>query len=182
MSQFAGILAKPADQRTAEEKEHLLGWWLGAFDGTYQSLAAELAKLEKEQADVKARGTTSHVMNERSEPRQRVVHLVEYSRYPRRDPGEDQRVAYTQDRSTTGLGLDLPERVKPGELLRITLRDIDGAIELDGLARVVWCERLSSGRARAGLAMLRESGERRMLRVHKAQHRDQARNHAPGAN
>ena len=104
-------------------------------------------------------------MPERTETRQRVVHVVEYSRYPRRDPDEDQRVGYTQDRSTTGLGLDLPEGVKPGELLRIRLRDIDGEIDMEGLARVVWCESLNSGRARAGLAILRESGERPMMKV-----------------
>jgi hypothetical protein len=104
-------------------------------------------------------------MPERTETRQRVVHVVEYSRYPRRDPGEDRRVAYTQDRSTTGLGLDLPEGIEPGELLRIRLHDIDGEIDMEGLARVVWCRRLSSGRARAGLAILRESGERPMMRV-----------------
>ncbi len=83
----------------------------------------------------------------------------------RRDPGEAQRVAYTQDRSRTGFGLDLPEGVKPGELLRIRLRDIDGEIDMDALARVVWCKSLSSGRARAGLAMLRESGKRPMMRA-----------------
>jgi hypothetical protein len=102
---------------------------------------------------------------ERAEIRQQVVHVVEYSRYPRRDPGEDRRIAYTQDRSRTGLGLDLPETVHPGELLRITLRDIDGEIDMDGLARVVWCKEKASGRARAGLAMLRESGERPLMRV-----------------
>lgn len=104
---------------------------------------------------------------ERIESRQRVVHVVEYSPYPRRESTEDRRVAYTQDRSETGLGLDLPEPVEPGELLRVTLRDIDGGIDLDGLARVVWCQETVSGRARAGIAMLQESGERPMMRVRK---------------
>ena len=47
----------------------------------------------------------------RLEARQSIVHVVEYSRYPRRLASENLRVAYTQDRSETGLGLDLPERV-----------------------------------------------------------------------
>lgn len=102
---------------------------------------------------------------ERSEARQRVVHLVEYSRYPRRDSRDERLIAYTQDRSKTGLGLDLPEAIEPGELLRITLRDIDGDVDMDGLARVVWCSESNSGRARAGLAMLRESGEKPMIRA-----------------
>lgn len=101
----------------------------------------------------------------RREGRQHVVYVVEYNRYPRRDPSEDRRVAYTQDRSETGLGLDLPEEVVPGELLRITLHDIDGGIDLDGLARVVWCSKTASGRARAGMSMLREKGESPLMRI-----------------
>lgn len=101
----------------------------------------------------------------RLESRESVVHVVEYSHYPRRLATEGLRVAYTQDRSATGLGLDLPERVRPGELLRVTLRDIDGEVDLDGLARVVWCKETEAGRARAGVAMLRREGERPMMRV-----------------
>lgn len=101
----------------------------------------------------------------RSEPRQQTVHVVEYSRYPRRSPDDTRRVAYTQDRSATGLGLDLGERLFPGELLQITLRDIDGEHSIDGLARVVWCREAADGRAHAGLAMMREKGERPMMRV-----------------
>ena len=102
---------------------------------------------------------------QRTEGRQHVVYVVQYNRYPRRDPSEDRRVAYTQDRSETGLGLDLPEEVAPGELLRITLHDIDGGIDLDGLARVVWCTKAPCGRARAGISMLREKGEGPLMRV-----------------
>jgi hypothetical protein len=102
---------------------------------------------------------------QRVEPRQRVVHVVEYSRYPRRAANETRRVAYTQDLSRTGLGLDLRERVAPGELLRVILREIDGTPLVDGLARVVWSSDLKEGRARAGVEILRETGERTMLRV-----------------
>lgn len=101
----------------------------------------------------------------RSEPRQAVVHVVEWSRYPRRAVGEKRGVAYTQDRSDTGLGLDLPESVRPNELLSITLRDIDGKQSIEGLARVIWCRKGEGDRFRAGLSLLREEGERPMLRV-----------------
>jgi hypothetical protein len=101
----------------------------------------------------------------RLESRQRVVHVVEYSHYPRRLATENRRIAYTQDRSAGGLGLDLPERVRPGELLQVTVRDIDGEVEVDGLARVVWCQQTEGGRARAGVSILRENGQRRMMRV-----------------
>ena len=101
----------------------------------------------------------------RSEPREQTVHVVEYSRYPRRLANEGRQVGYTQDRSESGLGLDLHERVWPGELLQVTLRDIDGTIAIDGLARVVWCRENREGRSQAGLSMLREKSERPMLRV-----------------
>lgn len=101
----------------------------------------------------------------RAEPRERTVHVVEYSRYPRRLASEGRHVAYTQDRSKSGLGLDLAERVWPGELLQITLRNIDGSISVDGLARVVWCRETKEGRAEAGVSMLRVRGEPPMMRV-----------------
>jgi hypothetical protein len=101
----------------------------------------------------------------RREPRERTVHIVEYSRYPRRLANEGRRVGYTQDRSATGLGLDLGERVWPGELLQVTLQDIDGTVSIDGLARVVWCREVEGGRAHAGVSMLREEGERPLMRV-----------------
>ena len=104
----------------------------------------------------------------RREPRERTVNLVEYSRYPRRLANEGRRVGYTQDRSASGLGLDLSERVWPGELLQVTLRDIDGTVSVDGLARVVWSRDAESGRSQAGLSMLREKGEKPMLRVRHA--------------
>lgn len=104
----------------------------------------------------------------RREPRERIVQVVEYSRYPRRLANEERRIGYSQDRSATGLGLDLRERVWPGELLQVTLRNIDGNVSLDGLARVVWCREVRGGRCHAGLSMLREKGERPMIRVRHA--------------
>jgi hypothetical protein len=101
----------------------------------------------------------------RAEHRERTVRVVEYSRYPRRLANEGRHVGYSQDRSASGLGLDLSERVWPGELIKVTLRDIDGTVAVDGLARVVWCREKANGRAEAGVSMLRESGERPMLRV-----------------
>jgi hypothetical protein len=107
----------------------------------------------------------SMVRTRRSEPRERTVRVVEYSRYPRRLANEGRHIGYTQDRSAGGLGLDLGERVWPGELLQVTLLDIDGAVEKGGLARVVWCREKPNGRAEAGVSMLRESAERPMMRV-----------------
>ncbi len=110
-------------------------------------------------------GPSPQQASPRLEPRDSVVQVVEYSRYPRRRAGETRRIAYTQDRSRSGFGLDLPETLEPGELLQLIVRDIDGGVGLDGLARVIWCEPAATGRARAGVSMLREQGEQPMMRV-----------------
>ena len=65
---FAAIVAKPADQRTDSEKNELFQWWLETKDEEFRSITAEVAKLEKEQADIRARGTIAHVMQEKTEP------------------------------------------------------------------------------------------------------------------
>lgn len=100
----------------------------------------------------------------RSERRDRVVHVVEYTPYPRRRASEASQVGFTQDCSNTGLGLDLSEPLRAGDLLRVTLRDIDGGAALDGLARVVWCRLGDVARYRAGLELLRDGGSRPLVR------------------
>ncbi len=65
---FAAIVAKPADQRTDAEKNELFTWWLDAKDNEYRTATGDLTKLEKEQADIKARGTIAYVMQERTDP------------------------------------------------------------------------------------------------------------------
>jgi hypothetical protein len=100
----------------------------------------------------------------RTERRDRVVHVVEYSHFPRRCAGDSRQVGYTQDRSPMGLGLDLSEPLRTGDLLRVTLRDIDGEAAIDGLARVVWCRDGEHARYRAGLCVLRDASKRPLLR------------------
>ena len=65
---FAAILAKPADQRTDAEKNELYSWWLDAKDEVYRKATAALAAFEKEQTDMKSRGTIAHVMQEKTSP------------------------------------------------------------------------------------------------------------------
>jgi Protein of unknown function (DUF1553) len=67
VAQFATVLAKPVDERTDAERDQLYSWWLGSHDEDFQELSAEAARLEKEQADIVARGTIAHVMHERDE-------------------------------------------------------------------------------------------------------------------
>jgi hypothetical protein len=100
----------------------------------------------------------------RTEPRDRIVHVVEYSPFPRRRASETCGIGFTQDFSANGLGLDLSEPLRAGDLLRVTLRDIDGGAAMDGLARVVWCRLGDVARYRAGLSLLRDASERPLLR------------------
>jgi len=67
-SRFAGILSKPADQRTEAEVNEIYEWWLGSHDEPFRTLSGTLAAQEREQNDIKARGTIAHVMNEKQDP------------------------------------------------------------------------------------------------------------------
>ncbi len=88
-TQLAAILAKPADQRTETETQQLYTWWLGTYDEPYRQRSAEVARLQKERADIAARGTIAHVMQERDEAAMAyVLYRGEYDK--RRDPVEPQ--------------------------------------------------------------------------------------------
>ncbi len=72
-SRLAALVAKVADQRSDAEKNELYDWWLAAKDGPFQAATARLRTLEREQADIKARGTITHVMQEKNEPAKAYV-------------------------------------------------------------------------------------------------------------
>ena len=85
VTRFAGILAKPAAERTDAEKNEIYPWWLGTYDAPFQERSAKLAALESEQNTLKARGTIAHVMNEKNEEAMAyVLFRGEYDK--RRDP------------------------------------------------------------------------------------------------
>jgi hypothetical protein len=67
-SRHAALLAKPADKRTAEETTELYDWWLRHRDASFKSLVENVSRLEREEQDIRARGTIAHVMEERKEP------------------------------------------------------------------------------------------------------------------
>jgi len=67
-SKYATILAKEADKRTPQEMDEVYQWWLGSQDEEYRKLTADVAALEREDKDVRARGTVAHVMQEKTEP------------------------------------------------------------------------------------------------------------------
>lgn len=85
VAKFSGILAKAVDQRTDAEKNDVYPWWLEAFDEPFQQLNEKVDVLEREQNDIKARGTIAHVMNEKNEEAMAyVLFRGEYDK--RRDP------------------------------------------------------------------------------------------------
>ena len=61
------LASKPATSGRAAEVDAAFLWYLTTQDEPSKQLAEKVAKLEKEQAEIKARGTIAHVMNERAE-------------------------------------------------------------------------------------------------------------------
>lgn len=67
-TRLASILAKPSAKRSKAESDELLDLWLRREDKPFRDLAVRLAETEKDQLDIRARGTVAHVMQERAEP------------------------------------------------------------------------------------------------------------------
>jgi hypothetical protein len=78
------LVSKPADKRTPPEANEVFDFWLQTLDKPYQELAAKQAELEKQQAEIKERGTVALVMTERPQPATAyILHRGEYDK--RRD-------------------------------------------------------------------------------------------------
>jgi hypothetical protein len=83
-TRYAALIAKPADQRKPKELDELYGWWLPTRDADFQQKSGALAALEREQSDIKSRGTIAHVMNEKPDmPMAYILFRGEYDK--RRD-------------------------------------------------------------------------------------------------
>jgi mono/diheme cytochrome c family protein len=81
-SRFASLLAKPANERTAAEKEELYNWWLGTNDKPYQEATANVANLQAEKNAIVGRGTIAHVMQERGD--QAMAYILARGEYDKR--------------------------------------------------------------------------------------------------
>jgi mono/diheme cytochrome c family protein len=81
----AWLAAKPADKRSAAEKNELFDWWLRAMDKPSHALTERLNVLQQEEAAIRSRGTIAYVMQERGpEPMAYVLYRGEYDK--RRNP------------------------------------------------------------------------------------------------
>jgi Protein of unknown function (DUF1553)/Protein of unknown function (DUF1549)/Concanavalin A-like lectin/glucanases superfamily/Planctomycete cytochrome C len=63
--QLAGILTKPAAERTKEEAQQIYDWYLLTLDAPSLALKQELAALEAEKTAIRARSAVTHVMQEK---------------------------------------------------------------------------------------------------------------------
>jgi len=77
-------LATPPEKRDPADVDALFQWWLATQDGPSKEIAERYSALTREQSDILARGTVSHVMQERAEaPMAFVLNRGEYDQ--RRD-------------------------------------------------------------------------------------------------
>ena len=100
----------------------------------------------------------------RCEPREEVLRIVEYTRFPRLAPEARPRLGFTRDLSPSGLCLGTEAAEPIGSLLRVTVREIDGRAKPASVQRVVWCSSERVGRFWLGLELQAEPQER-MRRV-----------------
>lgn len=93
----------------------------------------------------------------RRERREQGILIAEYTPFPRHASGQHPRFGFTRDFSRSGmcLGVDAAERV--GDLLRVTIRDLDGRSARTSIERVVWCSAERDGRHWLGLERLTEA-------------------------
>jgi len=68
IGQAVYLASKPADKRPAADVDAAFLYYLTAQDPAAKELGGKLATLEREQAEVRRRGTVAHVMNEKAEP------------------------------------------------------------------------------------------------------------------
>jgi hypothetical protein len=67
------LVAKPAESRTKEESSELYSRWLTTTDKPYQQAVAKVAAIQKEDQQIRSRGTIAHISNERDTPAEAYV-------------------------------------------------------------------------------------------------------------
>ncbi len=76
------LTSKPADKRPGPDVERLFAWQFGTMDPEAAALRTKLAAAEKEQAEIKARGTVAHVMQEKTDPA--MAYILNRGEYDKR--------------------------------------------------------------------------------------------------
>ena len=84
----------------------------------------------------------------------RAMRIAEYAPFPRFSRHQRKRLGFTSDTAEPVLRVTVRDPEKPGTLLRVVVRGIDGRPQLDTLARVAWCEEKNSCHLSLGLVVL----------------------------
>ena len=124
------------------------------FDGTTSSAAAPA------QLDLTFNDEPADFHPPRADKRERAVHIVEYSQYPRCKAGQQLNVGHTRDTSQKGMCFGSKISKEVGDLLRVTMRGIDGTTSYEGLARVAWCAPRGDNGYWIGVAKLEDTHRR----------------------
>jgi hypothetical protein len=102
-TRVAYLVARGAGALSPAEKDELYAWWLPGNDAPYRSLTERLAALQKEDGEIRTRGTIAHVANEKAEPPTAyVLYRGEYDK--RRD-----QVAANTPTALPALPADVPK-------------------------------------------------------------------------
>ncbi len=93
----------------------------------------------------------------RREPRDDVLRIADYTRFPRTGPDPRPALGFTRDLSDAGicLGVDAAESI--GSLLSVAIRGLDGLAGPEAIHRVVWCSAERDGRYWLGLERISDS-------------------------
>ncbi|HEX7860554.1 MAG TPA: DUF1553 domain-containing protein [Verrucomicrobiae bacterium] len=70
---LAYLVAKAAEKRSEEEQKALFDGYLNNYDKDYMLVAQAFAALEKEEREIKERGTIAHIMHEKDAPAEAYV-------------------------------------------------------------------------------------------------------------
>jgi hypothetical protein len=81
LSRAAYLVGLPAEARGSDESEELYGWWLDKVDPVYAELLSAQQALKATEADIKARSSVAHIMQEKpEEPMAYVLFRGEYDK------------------------------------------------------------------------------------------------------
>jgi hypothetical protein len=81
-SALFAVVAAPPEKRSQEDLDGLYQWWLTSRDETFKSLSTKHDAMVREQAEIKARGTIAHIMQEK--PEMPVAYVLNRGEYDQR--------------------------------------------------------------------------------------------------
>jgi len=85
LSKVIELLAKDAKDRKPEEKNELFDWWMASLDAPSMEIARKVESLDRQEKEIRARGTIAHIMVEKSmEAQAFILARGEYDK--RKDP------------------------------------------------------------------------------------------------